>query len=144
MTSSATYGLVVAANDETVRGPYSMQLANCPLSTLTFGDSQSGTLNGANCTVGDGAQRRLVLAARARECGALQCRDSRRCVRSFPLAGLLTDVLGDFPLTNVFTDDPSVMYPLGQDLALLMKVRGAAPADAGSYVVNVDVATLRQ
>lgn len=141
--SNGTAGFIIAADDETTRGPYQARFASCPLSTISYGSIQTGTLTGANCAAasGDSAAWFLLLAPT----GLVQFSEgiSGTVTASFPVAGTLSDTFGPTPFSGAFSEDPSSMFPFGGDLAALVKITGATPADRGSYTLQIPSAWFR-
>jgi Bacterial pre-peptidase C-terminal domain/Dockerin type I domain len=150
------YGFIVAGNDATTRGPYTVQFSRCPATELGFAGDGSGTLNGANCldASGRGADWYLLRAA----ADWVQFNDgfNGEVVSGFPVGGVLTDWIGPTQLGASFGDDPDSMFPfgnsmfpsgsnlLGNDLAAVIRVTGAAPSDQGDYSIHIDPADVRQ
>lgn len=137
--TSGTYGFIVAANDNTVRGNYAVQFRNCPLSTVNFGDSRNGSLSSNSCSGADGAAADWYLLRGAADVVRFNSGISGTLTPGFP--GLLTDAVGGETFDSVFQDDPDSMLPFGTSLAALIKVAGPTP---GNYTLSIDPATLRQ
>jgi hypothetical protein len=133
-----TYGFMVAASDATVRGNYSVQFRNCPLTAMQFGNSRIGSLS-STCTAADGMAADWSLLRGAADLVNFNGGVSGEVIPSF--SGLLTDFSGDSAFIGTFSDGSDTMLPLGRDLAALIKVAGPTP---GTYTLHIDPASLRQ
>jgi hypothetical protein len=147
MLTNGTYGFIVAANDATTRGTYRGQLSTCPMSLITFGSVQGGTLSAGDCASATGAPADWYLFQAS--AGLIHFNTDivfGKIDASFPIGGRLNDSFGGvgLPPSGVFSDDSDSMYALGQNLSLLLQVSGAIPTDLGSYTISVDHAELRQ
>jgi hypothetical protein len=107
-----------------------------------YGDSRPGTLS--DCRDAAGAPADWFLFQAPADLVQFNIGFSGGVNAAFTLAGILTDRVSSMALASLFTEDPSAMYPLGSNLAALLKVTGATPADTGSYTLSIDPATLRQ
>ncbi len=139
VVTSGTYGFMVAAGDETVRGTYLLRLANCPLSTVTFGDIRNGALDSNSCTGADGMAAGWYLMRGAADLVNFNTEISGAVTPGF--GGMITDFTQAFGFLGRFADGSDQMLPLGRDLAALIKVTGPTPA---SYQISIDQPALRQ
>jgi hypothetical protein len=145
LNSSGTYGFIVAANDPDLRESYTVQLAECPLSLLTFGDVHSGSLAPSDCHAAAGAFADWFLLRASANLMWFNAGVTGAVTTSFTPANLLTDMTGPFPFAaQSFGGDPESMYRLGSDLAIVLRVAGETPADQGAYTISLDPAWLRQ
>jgi hypothetical protein len=142
--SNRTYGFIIAATDPATRGPYAGALADCPLSLLTFGDGGSGSLAPSDCPAADGTPADWFLLQAAADLVRFNQGMFGAVTTSFAPANVLTDVGGSAPLAGFMSEDPTLMYSFGTDLAALLRVAGQTPADHGTYSVSIDSAWLRQ
>jgi hypothetical protein len=142
--SGGRYGFILAGREPTTSGAYTAQLALCPLSTVTFGDTRSGALNGQNCVAANGIGADWFLVRGPVNVVNFNDDLSGEVTESFTSADVLTDTLGGVPFMFSFSDDPTTMLPLGNDLAELLRITGATADVRGSYVLQVDPAEFRQ
>ena len=139
VVTSGTYGFVVAANDETVRGVYAAEVRRCPLTTVGFGESGSGSLSSGGCAVAGGGVAGWHLLRGAAD--LVNFNGGFFGVVTPGFHGTVTDSAGSFTFGEAFGDDSSAMLPLGRDLAALIRVEGPT---SGSYTLSIDPASLRQ
>jgi hypothetical protein len=151
LSSSGAYGFIVAANDPDLREPYTVQLAECPLSLLTFGDVRNGSLAPGDCHAADGTPADWFLVQGGADLVRFNGGVWGTLTTGFAAANVLTDMSGPFPIVGgSFTDDPTEMYSFGTGysfathLAALLRVAGASPADQGAYSLRINPASLRQ
>jgi hypothetical protein len=145
VSSTGSYGFIVAANDPDVRGPYTAHLAECPLSLLTFGDVRSGSLASSDCQAAGGAPADWFLVLAPANVVWFNEGVFGTVTASFAPVNVLTDMTGSFAFSGgLLGDDPSSMYSFGSDLAILLRIAGQTPADQGAYTVSIDPAQLRQ
>lgn len=137
------YGFMIAANDATTRGAYAVQVSSCPLTTLGYGDTRTGTLLPTDCADATGAPADWFWFQALADLVQFNCGLSGTVNAGFPLASVLTDAVGPSTVVGDLTDDAESMFPIGNNLGALLKVTGATPAANGSYTVSVDPAQLR-
>jgi hypothetical protein len=147
MVGSGLYGFMAVAPAPASRGGYNVGVSRCPLSRVSFGEVVNGTLSTGACAAADGAPADwYLIGAPAGRVQFLGNGVFGEIESSFPLAATLSDRFGIFPAgpTGAFADDPDLMLPLGNDLAVLLRIAGASPAASGGYVVRVSTGELRQ
>lgn len=144
IVSAGAYGILLAANSADTRGPYNLQLASCPLTPLGFGAVANGTLTAADCQAANGAPADWFLLRAGANLLRFNGGFGGQVDATFPLGGVLTDTAGAAAFTQSFAEPSDTMYPLGTDLAALLRIAGQAPQDQGSYAVRVNAASFRQ
>ena len=141
---SNVQGFIVAGGEMSTRGAYTVGLSRCPLSTVGFGDTRHGVLDGTNCADPDGIRADWFLFQAPAGVVNFNFGASGEIATGFPLSGSLSDLVSETLVTSGFDEDPSSMFVAGSNLAFVLRVTGATPADQGAYDLVVDPASLRQ
>lgn len=143
--SGGTYGFIVAAKDAATRGPYGVQLTNCPVNVVGYGAVQPGTVASGDCASPTDAGADWYLIRAPADLVQFNGGVFGEVTGNFPLSTALTDTLGRVRFSGRFSDfPPDVLFPFGNDLAALIKITGATPANRGTYTLRVDSADFRQ
>jgi len=144
LLSTRRYGFIIAGKEASTRGTYGTGLSICGLKTATYGSVVAGVLTDQSCAVADGGVADFVLLRATASLLRFNDDLSGGVTATFPLRGVLTDVLGSVGVGGSFSDSPDTMYPIGSDLGALLRVRGANASDRGSYTLTVESASFRQ
>jgi len=147
MRRTGSYGFMVVGNNPTTRGAYTARVSRCATEVLTFGQVLNGTIDASDCTDAAGSRADWYLVRGP--AGVAQFTSNGvfgDLNANFRLAAVLTDLFGSFPAsaTGGFLDDPDLMLPLGNDLAVILRVAGESPTTTGDYTLRVAPADLRQ
>jgi hypothetical protein len=142
--STGAYGFMIAAADANTSGAYTAQVRSCALSTVGFASARSGSVLGTDCTDAAGTPADWFLFRAAADLTYFNIGFSGSLTTAFTPGAVLTDQVDTMNLMPQFVEDPSAMYPIGNDLAALIKITGATPADTGSYTLTIDSASVRQ
>jgi len=140
-------GLIVAGTGAGAEGPYTLNLARCGATALGFGVAVTGEVSGGDCLGANGSPGEWFLVRAPAGLVTFQSNGVFGTVTGeFPLAASLTDAFGTFPAgaSGLFVDDPELMYTLGPDLGLLLRVQGASAGDGGAFKVTVSAGERRQ
>ncbi len=156
LLNTTPYGFIVAANDPTITGSYTVKFASCPLQTLALGDVRTGTLTAATCAGADGAPGSWFLIRGPADLFQFNAPITGSVSANFPTALVLTDIESSTPVVPPdFSEDPTPPDPMfpyptapstlppppfGGDLAVILRITGATPTDSGQYTVTVDPA----
>jgi hypothetical protein len=141
---SNVHGFIVAGAETSTRGAYTVGLSRCPVNTTGVGDTRHGTLDGTNCAAPDGIRADWFLIEAPANVVLFNLGISGRIDAPFPLGARLSDLGTGSYVTGSFNDDPDRMFSVGNNLAALLRVTGAAPTDQGTYDVFVDQPLLRE
>jgi hypothetical protein len=142
---SKVIGFIVAGEDASTRGGYSVGVSRCPITTLGFGEARHGVLNGANCSDPDGIRADWYLVQGAAGLVNFNSGMTGKFVATFPLRVLMSDLGSATPIVGgFFTEDATQMLRAGENLSVVLRVTGAAPTDRGAYDFMIDPATARQ
>lgn len=140
----ARSAILVATDTEAGTGSYTFTATSCPVSPLAYGQRLSGNLTGASCAGADGrrAERHLFRARR----GLVRYADGvvGSYLPSFADSASMIDQRLSEPLRSFFLHDPSDLFRLGADDALLLKIAGESSGDTGSYVLHLDQISIRR
>ena len=137
-------GFIVAGADTATRGAYTLGFSRCPVSTVGFGDTRHGVLDGTNCSDPDGTRADWFLIQAPAGLVQFNLGVSGEISAGFPLAAQLSDLDSTTFTTDNFSEDPSTMFSAGTNLGVVLRVTGAAPTDRGAYDLAIDTASLRQ
>ena len=141
-----TYGVVVAARDAGTRGGYTVPFTRCPVTTVGFGDVRDASLATGTCADTAGKASQWYLFRGLADVVQFNQAVSGEIAAGSPLAGVLTDQLGSMNVSGSFFDDAGALFPIGTDLAALLKIAPAAScgSDGCAYTLRIDPALLRQ
>jgi hypothetical protein len=144
IVAPGTAGFVIAGDDSSVRGEYSASVRVCALPTIGFGATRDGSLASAGCSDAAGVRSDWVLFTD--RAGLVRFNEGATVLLrpAFPTAATVVDALQRSPFTARLTLDPSELIALSSDLGALIKIRGAAPTDVGSYQLRIDPPFRRQ
>ena len=134
----------VAGADTSTRGAYTLGFTRCPASTVGFGDTRHGVLDGTNCADPDGLRADWFLLQAPAGLVNFNSGMSGQIHAGFPLGALLSDLSASSPIPAAFNEDPSNMFAVGNNLAAVLRVTGQEPTDKGAYDLSIDTASLRQ
>jgi hypothetical protein len=141
---SAPQGFIIAGTETSTRGGYTIGTSRCAVTAVGFGATVNGALSATDCADPSGARADWFLLQAPADVVNFNFGMLGEISAGFPLAGLLSDKSGGFPVTRDFSQDPSMMFAAGTDLAAVLRVSGATAADLGAYRLVVDMASFRQ
>lgn len=145
LTRIGRHGLVVAATDANRRGAYSVQFARCGLTRLSYGETQTQSLDPADCPDGLGKPSDWYLFAA--DLGLARLADGFLATlqANFPaltlLAGPNGAVLTESSQPGVSAED---LFTAGSELQGVIAVQGKNVSDRGSHSLSVRNVERRQ
>jgi hypothetical protein len=137
-------GFIVAGGQTSTRGAYTAGFGRCAATSVGFGDTRHGVLDGTNCGDPNGIRADWFVIQAPAGLVLFNYGLTGRIDAGFPLGALLSDI--DLPtlVTGTFNEDPSTMLSIGSNSVAVLRVTGETPADRGAYDLIVDTASLRQ
>jgi len=137
-------GFIVAGAQTSTRGAYTVGFSRCPVTSVGFGDTYHGVLNGTNCADSDGTRADWFLIQAPAGLVNFNLGMTGSISAAFPLAAVLSDLGPSRFVTGTFSEDPSTMFSGGTNLGAVLRVTGATSANLGAYDLSIDTVSLRQ
>lgn len=138
-------GFIVAGEDTSTRGAYAVGFSRCPITTVGFGETRHGVLNGANCADPDGIRADWYLLQGPAGLVNFNSGMTGQIIAGFAVGASISDqASGGAVLGGFFSEDSDQMLSAGDNLAAVLRVAGVTPTDRGAYALAVDAASARQ
>jgi hypothetical protein len=142
--ANAVQGFMVAGEETATRGAYALGFSRCAATAIGYGEVHNGALDGTDCADADGVRADWFVIQAPASLVQFNFGLTGHLGASFPLAAVLTDQAGAAAVASVFTEDASVMFSFGSNVAAVLRVTGATASDQGTYSLTFDPASRRQ
>lgn len=144
LTRIGRNGLVVAADTPSRRGAYSVQFARCPLERITYGETDSGTLDPADCPDGTGKPSDWYLFAADRGLAHLADGFVSLLQSTFSPTTVLAGPDGAVVTASPPSTSAEGLFDAGNELQGVIAIQGTGVGASGEHRLSIRNVERRQ